>query len=311
MKSDFKIITKKLQRYLHKKLKLFAPLATVLLVFVTATALLLLAAPRSTFALYVDSGNCGLVVEAPGPPVDTSNLNPGDRKESSLDIKNTKDTPLEYHFNIEIPHRSPGEYPGLEGKYLEEVLEFTITLDDEQIFQGLLSEFRDKFGDAGILIQLGGNTSQEMEVSVYLPGEKTGNAYQGASVSVQFSFISVCTGEENGDTPGGDHPGGPDPGDEPDVSPPPEQPPTDESIIEEWPEDPALEPDFEPELEPDPEPKADDPPETEIVLDPEDPLVEPELPQTGELPPYIFYGLGGLLVWIGVILARRRRADRE
>ncbi len=46
-------------------------------------------------------------------------------------------------------------------------------------------------------------------------------------------------------------------------------------------------------------------PETteDIIEEPQD----PKLPQTGELPPYLFYGAGALLVLAGILLAKWKR----
>ena len=170
----------------NQKVKLAASLATILMVLITTVVILALPGPPRSFALVVDSGDCGLVVEASDEFVDTGNLNPGDLKRSYLVASNTKKSCLNYYFDIQITGSVAGEYPGLDGRHLEEVLVIKIEVDGVVLFEGLLTEFEEI--DMGILM---GYDSQRIDVSVYFPGE-AGNEYQGASVSVVFKFRSEC-----------------------------------------------------------------------------------------------------------------------
>lgn len=169
------------------RLKLVFPLCTILMVLLTASTLLVFAGPRRSFAIVVDSGNCGLVVETSDVPVDTGNLNPGDTKASYLIAKNTKETPLNYWFNIEMTSRSVGFYPGLEGRSLDEVLQITVKRSDAILFHGLVSEFVEL--DMG---KLAGNAEERIDIIAYLDGPGVGNEYQGAGVAVVFKFRSEC-----------------------------------------------------------------------------------------------------------------------
>ena len=173
--------------YMNRKVKLAASLGTILLVLITTAVILALPGLPRSFALVVDSGDCGLVVEASDEFVDTGNLNPGDSKSSYLVAINTKATALNYYFDLQITHSVAGEYPGLEGRHLEEVLVIAIRVDGELVFEGLLTEFAEM--DMGLLL---GYENQRIDVSVYFPGE-SGNQFQAASVSVLFMFRSECS----------------------------------------------------------------------------------------------------------------------
>jgi len=282
--------------FLGKKFKPVASLVTILMVLIAITGLLVLAAPRSSFAISVDSGNCGLTVETPGDPVDVSNLNPGDTKSSYLIVHNSKDTPFNYFFDIVKTGSTAGQYPGLEGKHLDEIMIFTIERGGLILFQGLLSQFNEL--NMGTL---SGNANQRIDVTVHFPPD-AGNEYQGAGVSVLFKLRSVCTPEEEG-VPPADTVTPPAPPGTPVVISPPEDidtvtppadpditPPPDDDVIVIPPDDPAVTP----------------PPDEEITVDPE----WPKLPPTGELLSYMFYAAGALLL-AGLLLGKKRRLDRK
>ncbi len=162
-------------------------LFTVLVTLLTVT-LLLLTGARGSFAVVVDSSNCGLVVEVSDEPVHTGNLNPGDNKSSYLIARNIKEAPLNYWMDIEIVSRTRGSYREQPGHFLEEVLQLTVRRDNQVLFDGFLSQFSELNMGA-----LAGNAQQRIDVIAHLDGPAVGNAYQGASVSVVFKFRSSCT----------------------------------------------------------------------------------------------------------------------
>ena len=168
---------------------MMASVATILIVAMVSSALLVMAGSGVSFAIDVESGDCGLAVTASSEPVNVANLNPGDNKGSYLIAENTKDTPFRYYFDIEKTGSLAGFYKGLAGKPLDEVLQITVSRDGDELFHGLVNEFVEL--DMGIL---GGKESQRIDIKVHLDGPGVGNEYQGASVTVRFKFRAECAG---------------------------------------------------------------------------------------------------------------------
>lgn len=307
----------------NKKIKLILPFFIILTILLVSTVLLAMADfPTSYASLVVDSGDCGLVVDPSEDPVDTDNLNPGDIKTSYLDVKNTKDITFKYYLDIQQVKSIIGSYPGLEGKHLEKVLKLKVErqLEGEErevLFEGYLHQFEEL--DMGILE---GYEEERIYITVELPGPETGNEYQGASLFTRFLFRSSCDIEE--ERPARPtRPRPPRPPDEdievppepPDVEPEPPEIEPDPPDVE--PEPPEVEPE-PPEVEPEPPEVEPEPPEVEPEppeVEPEPPEVEPEppeeeepiVPPTWEMPPYIYYAIGGILILMGLILGKRRR----
>jgi len=253
-----------------------------------AILIVLLILPSYSLAFVEEGEECGLVVETADDYVDVTNLNPGDLKSSYLIVNNENDNPFQYYMNMSMIDRTEGVYPGLDGKSLDEVLQITLHADAEnevngepiELFQGLITEFEDEYGEEGMdLGTLAGNDSQKIIVSIYLPGEETDNHYQGASVTINYSFRAICNGIV---IPPG--PPGVDPNDNDENN---------NDIHEEIdPEDPEVEPD---------------------ILEEEQAIEEDEetiLPATWEMPPYLFYILGGLLIGGGLLLGKNANNTR-
>lgn len=251
-----------------------------------AFLIILLTFPSSSQAFVEEGEECGLVVETADDYVDVTNLNPGDLKSSYLIVNNENDNPFQYFMNMSMIDRTEGVYPGLDGKSLDEVLQITLLAEDEvngvpiELFQGLITEFEDEYGEEGMdLGTLAGNDSQKIIVSIYLPGEETDNHYQGASVTINYSFRAICNGIViPPDPPGVD----PNDNDE-----------NNNDIHEEIdPEDPEVEPD---------------------ILEEEEAIEEDEetiLPATWEMPPYLFYIMGGILIGGGLLLGKNANNTR-
>jgi LPXTG-motif cell wall-anchored protein len=177
------------RRAINGNKKMLAPIATILIVLLVSSMLLIMTGPGMSYAIDVNSGDCGLVVTASGELVDVTNLNPGDNKASYLIAENTKDMPLTYYFDIQKVGSLNGFYRGLIGKPLDEVLQITVKRGGVELFHGMLEDFVEL--DMGVL---GGGESQQIDIAVSLYGPDVGNEYQGASVTVRFMFRSECTG---------------------------------------------------------------------------------------------------------------------
>lgn len=187
------------------RLKFASSVISIVVVLITCIALLLADNPRYTHAFVVKGADCGLRVEASPDYVDVNNLNPGDKKSSYLTVHNDGAKELTYFFEIEKTGGKPGEYRGVAGRELAEKLEFTIERNGVLYFEGLVSEFN-KEKQKGIKLAAG--DQDKLDITVHLPGEETGNEYQGASVTVKFAFWATCNNggdddDENGDDGGG------------------------------------------------------------------------------------------------------------
>ncbi len=153
-------------------------------------AAVLVCAPQLTHAFVIEGEECGLVVTPAEGYTDVTNLNPGDVKSSYLIASNEGEEDLEYYFNLRKIASSAGYYPGVEGRHLDEVMEFAISSGRVVLFEGLLEEFAEEI----YMGWLSPGESQRIDITTYLPGEATGNAFQGASVTIQFEFRAVCDG---------------------------------------------------------------------------------------------------------------------
>ena len=313
-----------------QKLKLISPIATITIVLFVAVLLLVMTGTGSTFAFVVEGEDCGLVVKAADGFTDVGNLNPGDTKSSYLIATNTGERPLTYFFDIEKLGSNAGSYKGQEGKHLDEILEITIKHEGEPkpLFKGLIGEFEQKYKEEGLALgQMAAGDEQRLDISVYFP-EEAGNEYQGSDVSVRFKFQAVC-GTGGGEDPppgdddeppsgGGDEPGEPtEPGDDD------EGPGTGDEELEESPDTPEVGPGMPeaPEtdyvIEPEqPEVSPTEPGKLEIY--PEEPEISPEggleihpgLPKTGEFSRPAIYAIGLLIILAGLLL-RKRASSRK
>ncbi len=180
-----------------KKLKLISPIAMILLVLLVSGTLLIMSGAGNTFAFVVEGSEIGLEVNVADEFTDVSNLNPGDTKGSYLTVSNTGDGAFKYYFDIQKISSRAGSYRGQAGKPLDEILEMTVKRGEEELFKGLVSEFREQFGDKGRdMGVLNKGESQQLDISVHLSGPETGNEYQGADVTVQFKFRADAAVEE-------------------------------------------------------------------------------------------------------------------
>lgn len=226
-----------------------------------------------------------------GEFVDVGNLNPGDRKSSYLTVHNDGEYPLTYSMDIKKTDGKKGEFRGLVGHELDEILEFIVERDDGTVlFDGLLGDFeRLDFG------KMSAGAQEKVYIKVYFP-EEADNEYQGSNVTIKFAFHATCEAGSSDDPrrPGGGGSGPGKPGEDPDVPEGLELEPGEEPVA------PPVVPDGPP-----------DKPDEELLVPQEDTPAGPGLPRTGQLPPWLFYGGGLLLIPAGVFLRRWYRAGER
>lgn len=127
---------------------------------------------------------------------DLTNLNPGDRKEAKIDIKNNYTLPFEVFMRTE--RTSP--QPQLGEADLFKQLILTIYLNNSKIYSGPMKDY------ATSNISLGNfnpNSEKELRAIVHLPGPGTGNEFQGKSLEVKWYFIAELTKSEDPRDPEG------------------------------------------------------------------------------------------------------------
>jgi len=110
---------------------------------------------------------------------DVDNLNPGDRKESTVTVKNEGELP----FTAAMTMKRLDEPEEID---LLQQLELTVTYRGEVIYQGPMAGFTETVDLDRIPV--GGEA--DIHFSVYLPGPETGNEYQGTSGTVQLVFTA-------------------------------------------------------------------------------------------------------------------------
>lgn len=276
-----------------KKTKIFGSLTLILMVLMAWGALSIPANPGRTHAFVTAGAECGLEVRAGGEDVDVNRLNPGDVKESYLTVYNNGVGPLTYYFDIIRKDGESGRFWNADrdktvetGKMIEDVLQFTVLRagEDEPLFKGLLKDFnQQRIGD----LQAG--TNEDIIIGMYFPTE-AGNDYQDSKVTVQFAFYARC--EQGSGDPG---PGGPGaPGADPDRP---------EGLEIDPEEAPGI-----PGLPGTPEKPGDEP--DEVLIQDGDTGGVWGLPRTGQLPPWLWYGVGVALIVVGLILRRRHGGGR-
>lgn len=209
---------------------------------------------------------------------DLNRLNPGDRKEAKVTIKNNYSQAFQLYMRTEriSPVPSQGEPD------LFEQLILTVYLGDEEIYSGPMKNF------AASNISLGRFSSgaiKDLRAVVYLPGPETGNEFQGENLEVKWIFTAQA------DAPPDPDPEDPEEPENPEVPEIPEEP--EEPEVPETPVDPEEEIDEE---IPQDVPELDD----EEIIDEETPKDVPKMPKTGEIPSIVFYGLGMVMVMMGI-----------
>lgn len=248
----------------------------------------------------------GLVIEPSSTKLfNLSNMNPGDTQEAKIDIKNQYTLPFQLFMRAE--RMSP--FPEDEVDLLEQ-LQITVNIDGIEIYSGPMINFATNNIDLG---RFNINADVELNATVHLPGPGTGNDFQGKSVDVKWIFIAES------DTPPTPEPPGP-PGPEPPFVPPiiitpitptppiaPEEPPAEPEVPEEEEVIDEEVPEGVPDIEPEEPPMEPEGPEEEEIIDETIPQDRPRMPRTGEASPMLYYGLGTILIGLGVGTGRKRK----
>lgn len=241
-----------------------------------AVCLIIVAVPRAVLGepgYTIVGDDNGLEIQIPSKTVDTGNLNPGDKKYSSLKLTNTGPHQLNVYIRTNIiSERSPN------GGYLSDVMALIIKDKDDVITDG---SFKAAANKGNIYIgKMAPGAEKIIDFFTNLPDE-TGNEYQAASIRVNWTFTTQTDGD----------------GDDDDK--PPKRPPDDGNI-------PPT-----PDIEDEPIPLG--PGETEVPSEPEIIIIEDKdiptgpanMPATGEIPPLYYYGTGALVVMLGMAIRKR------
>lgn len=223
-----------------------------------------------------EDGN-GLEIHLPEKTVDTGNLNPGDKKNSSLKlVNNGQDTFTVYIRTNILSENSP------RGGRLAGVMTLTIK-DGEKVVAD--DTFREVAKEGNISLgEMAPGSEKTIYFSTDMP-ENAGNEYQGSSFKASWTFTTQVTGGGGGGGGGDTTPRRPEPEEE-------ELIPIEEEEVPGAP------------LEPEGGPPEGEP---EVPLEEEEVPGGPvKLPKTGERLPLHFYALGLALVAGGVALGRKR-----
>jgi LPXTG-motif cell wall-anchored protein len=211
----------------------------------------------------------GLVITAPDPEEDISNLNPGDTKQSSLLLKNNGEDPFNVYIKTEILSGSENSPRG--GK-LAEIMRLTIKDGSTTIVDNITFREADQMARQA-LGRMDVGEQKKLDFIAHFPKE-AGNEYQGASFQVTWIFDAM-TAPVRGSTDTTV-----DTGDDPPPVPP---------ALEESPLSPEPPVPFPPALEEgDTEPKP--------------------MPETGEASNIPFYAAGSLTVALGITLLNKKKS---
>ncbi len=227
--------------------------------------------------------NCGLVIEVSDEKEDTSNLNPGDLKQSKLILKNKGDNRIQ---NVSIKTNIiANSETSPRGGNLADILKLTIKDGNITIIDNL--SFRDAAKiSSKSLGPMDAGEEKVLDFIINFPSSAD-NDYQGASFQTNWTFTTTCTGSSGG----GDSGGGGGRNDDPEDSDRAEEPGGEISVPDE--DIPAGPIDEE-------EPSV---PDIEITVDDEAiPIGPTEMPKTGEMAPIYFIGFGAFIVAIGIYL---------
>lgn len=255
-------------------------------------------------SLQIIGNDLGLEVIPSGTKLfDLTNLNPGDKDEEKVDIKNNHTLPFEVFMRAE--RTSP--QPEMGEADLFEQLIVTVYLDGEKIYTGPMKDY------AISSISLGNfnpNVEKELKAVVHLPGPETGNEFQNKNVDVKWIFTATAKATEDPENP--EEPQDPE---EPEESDEPERPTgpkesqeLQEEIIEiieqeiptgvpELEEEESIEEDLVIE-----DSVVEEPVEVEEIIEIEKdvPLGIINLPKTGEISSTVYYILGIALLSLGI-----------
>lgn len=252
--------------------------------------------------------NTGLRVKVSDVLVPTDNLNPGDTKTSTMTISidpESDTSSLRVWIRAEIIDTVLGkEVNGKRGN-LDDRLVLTVTHENgNELHKGPISKF-----NKNVLVgDIRKGNPVELTFTVELPGDDTGNEYQGAALIVKWIITAQYNPSER-PTPTGtpySPPTGtptekvtviptPPPADTSKTDLPDDKPNTFEIKDDEISDDGSGTYDKQDKL---------DNGESEIIIIEE--KLPKKLPKTGELPPLLFFGLGAGIVYAGIRLNHKK-----
>jgi LPXTG-motif cell wall-anchored protein len=135
--------------------------------------------------LQVIGNETGLKVISEDTFINELNIYPGDTIEGKVTIKNTNHIP----FELFLKASRIDPQPPLGETDLYKQLILTVTLRNEAIYSGNMCDFA---CDDGISLGVfNAGDTETMKISIYLPGEETGNEYQNIQHSNQWIFKAV------------------------------------------------------------------------------------------------------------------------
>lgn len=238
---------------------------------------------------YVIRAKSGLEIRVPEKTQDTVNLNPGDKKHSCLEIKNTSSGKLMVYIRTDIKDKkSPN------GGHLQEVMTLKIKDGEDIIADNTFEAVKEK---GNIYIgEMAPSSKKTICFYTNLP-EDIGNEYQGASFKANWVFTTQSLGGGDGD----DDPHKPKPPKDKDDDTP-SRPPNDDD------KGPIVE--IEDEPIPEGPVEIDIPSELEeiVIEDDEIPTGPVDMPATGMTSPWNYYVIGALTIMLGITIKDKNQA---
>lgn len=123
---------------------------------------------------------------------DIKNMNPGDKENSKITIKNTANSKIKLYLTIK--KTSPVD---LEGDLFEK-LQIAINYNNGELFSGNIGGFTPSNLYLG---EFAKGDSKEIDIKAYLPGAETDNRYQGKDIKMQWIFTATEVGNPGGNLP--------------------------------------------------------------------------------------------------------------
>lgn len=127
---------------------------------------------------------------------DVKNMEPGDVESSKITIKNVADNNIKLYLTVEKDSEIARE-----GDLFKQ-LQMTVNYDDEELYSGSLGDFSK--GNL-YLADFQKGDSKEIDIKIYLPGEKTDNRYQDKYIKSQWIFTANLDQDQKLDSPKGNN----------------------------------------------------------------------------------------------------------
>lgn len=123
---------------------------------------------------------------------DIKNMNPGDKENSKITIKNTANNKIKLYLTIKKTSSVD-----LEGDLFEK-LQITVNYKNGQLFSGNIGGFTPSNLYLG---EFAKGDSKEIDINAYLPGAETDNRYQGKDIKMQWIFTATEVASPGGNLP--------------------------------------------------------------------------------------------------------------